>query len=101
MQPNAAPPLPGICPTPLRIGSSYCEFMMQCKTCQGEMIQKSRLRLFVAGSLMVATLALAFFIPYFWLPGIILSLIGIYLIAWATLGKGYWCRTCKKFTNIK
>ena len=70
---------------------------MQCKTCHGEMIQKSRLRLFLVGLLMAASLTLAFFIPYFWIPGILLALIGIYLIVWATLGKGCWCRTCKKF----
>ena len=73
---------------------------MRCNTCHGEMILKSRLRLFITGVLMVSTIQLAFFIPYFWIPGIILSLIGAYLIVWATLGKGGWCRTCKKFNFI-
>jgi len=62
------------------------------------MIQKSRLRLFLVGLLMAASLTLAFFIPYFWIPSILLALIGLYLIVWATLGKGGWCRTCKKFS---
>ena len=62
------------------------------------MIQKSRLRLFIVGVVMAASLSLAFVIPYFWIPGILLVLIGFYLIVWATLGKGYWCRTCKKFS---
>jgi hypothetical protein len=38
------------------------------------------------------------FFPFFWAPGVILLLTGIYLIVWATLGKGYWCRNCKKFS---
>jgi hypothetical protein len=61
------------------------------------MVQKSRFRLFIVGVLMVASLAIAVFVPLFWAPGIILLLTGCYLIVWATLGKGCWCRTCKKF----
>jgi hypothetical protein len=60
------------------------------------MIRKNRLRLFAVGVVMVASVALAAFIPYFWAPGIILVLTGVYLMIWATLGKGYWCRTCKQ-----
>ena len=71
--------------------------VVKCKTCNGEMIQKSRFRLFIVGVLMVASLAIAVFVPLFWAPGIILLLTGCYLIIWATLGKGRWCRTCKKF----
>jgi len=70
---------------------------VKCKTCGGELIRKDRRRLFVVGLLMIASLALAFIIPYFWAPGIILLLTGGYLIAWATLGRGCWCRTCKSF----
>jgi hypothetical protein len=61
------------------------------------MIQKSRLRLFLVGLLMIASLAVANYVPYFWAPAIILVLTGGYLIVWATLGRGRWCRTCKKF----
>jgi hypothetical protein len=61
------------------------------------MVQRSRLRLFIVGVLMVASLAIAAFVPLFWAPGIILLLTGCYLIVWATFGKGSWCRTCKKF----
>ena len=71
--------------------------VVKCKTCGGEMVQKSRFRLFIVGVLMVASLAIAVFVPLFWTPGIILLLTGCYLIIWATLGKGCWCRTCKKF----
>jgi hypothetical protein len=37
-------------------------------------------------------------IPYFWIPGILLVLVGGYLVVWVTLGKGCWCRECKKFS---
>jgi hypothetical protein len=62
------------------------------------MIRKNRLRLFVVGAVMVASLSLAAYVPYFWAPGIVLALAGVYLLTWATLGKGSWCRTCKKFS---
>jgi hypothetical protein len=71
---------------------------MKCKTCDGEMIQKSRGRLFGVGILMITSIAIAFFVPIFWAPGVILLLTGLYLIVWATLGKGCWCRNCKKFS---
>ena len=58
-----------------------------CPTCGGEMIQKSRARLIVVGLCMIASVALAFAIPLFSAPGIILALTGIYLLAWATLGE--------------
>ncbi|HEY2785289.1 MAG TPA: hypothetical protein VGJ05_09965 [Fimbriiglobus sp.] len=70
---------------------------MICSTCHGEMIQKSRARLFVVGAVMIASVALAFFVPYFWVPGSLLFLTGSYLVVWATLGKGCWCRNCKTF----
>ena len=71
---------------------------MKCKTCDGEVIQKSRGRLFIVGVLMCGSIAIALFAPIFWAPGIILLLTGIYLIVWATLGKGCWCRNCKRFS---
>jgi hypothetical protein len=71
---------------------------MKCKTCDGEMIPKSRIRLAVAGLLMLASFALVFVIPHFWVPGIILAITGVYLLMWATLGRGCWCRNCKKFS---
>ncbi len=41
---------------------------MKCKICDGEMIQKSRTGLAVVGIFMLASLALAFVIPHFWVP---------------------------------
>lgn len=73
---------------------------MKCKICAGEMIQKSRGRLFSVGVLMSASIAIAFFRPIFWGPGIILLLTGLYLIVWATLCKGCWCRNCKRFSIL-
>jgi hypothetical protein len=72
----------------------------KCATCGGEMIQKNRPRLFVAGVLMLASIALTPFVPYFWAPGVLLALTGAYLLSWATLGKGAWCRACKKFSVL-
>ncbi len=62
------------------------------------MLQKSRLRLFLVGLGMIASLPVAGFVPFFWGPAIILVPAGAYLIVWATLGRGRWCRTCKKFS---
>ena len=70
---------------------------MTCKTCGGELIHKSRVRLLVVGVLMLGTVGAAFVFPLLWAPGLILALTGGYLIIWATLGRGNWCRTCKKF----
>jgi hypothetical protein len=69
-----------------------------CPTCGGGMIQKSKARLLAVGFGMIASMAIAFFFPLFWAPGIILALTGIYLVVWATLGKARWCRNCKKFS---
>ena len=46
---------------------------MKCRTCCGEMIQKSRLQLFVVGVLMIASLSIVTIVPLWWLPGIILE----------------------------
>jgi hypothetical protein len=51
---------------------------MQCRTCGEEMIQKSLRRLFVFGALMVASIGLPPFVPFWWAPGILLFLTGAY-----------------------
>jgi hypothetical protein len=71
---------------------------MTCKSCGAEMVQKSRARLVTVGLVMMASLAIAFPVPWFWTPGAILFLVGIYLLLWGTLGRGAWCRNCKKFS---
>lgn len=69
-----------------------------CGRCGGGLIRRSPAQLFVAGALMCASPAIAFWVPLFWIPGIVLFLAGAYLIAWATLAKGMWCRQCKTFS---
>ena len=71
---------------------------MKCTTCGGETIQKSQVRLFTVGVLMIASIGIPFYFPWFWAPSIILLLIGAYLVLWATRGHGSWCRTCKRFS---
>lgn len=61
------------------------------------MVRKSRLRLVLAGFAFLAAAGLAWFIPYLRVPGTIAGLVGLYLLAWATPGGGYWCRNCKRF----
>ena len=72
----------------------------QCRTCGGTMVQKDTVRLFVVGLAMVASPAVAAFFRFLWAPAIVLVLTGTYLITWATLGRGYWCRECKKFSLL-
>ncbi len=62
------------------------------------MILKNRVKLFVVGLGMIAAPGLAIVFRHFWLPSSVLALAGAYLLLWATIGKGYWCRNCKKFS---
>ena len=71
-----------------------------CAIYGGEMIQKCRLRLIVTGLGMVASGGGAAIFPLFWLAAMVHVPTGLYLLAWATLGKARWCRTCKKFGAI-
>ena len=52
------------------------------------MIRKSRVRLFVVGVLMLASMPLVLITSLFWIPYVVLLLTGCYLIVWATFGKG-------------
>ena len=63
-------------------------------------LRKSPQRLLLVGLLMVASPAVAAVVPSLWAPAIILVLTGLYLMIWATLGRGYWCRECKKFSLL-
>jgi hypothetical protein len=64
------------------------------------MVRKNPLRLFLVGLLMAASPAAAVFAPDLWVPAIILVLTAVFLMTWATLGRGYWCRGCKKFNFL-
>ena len=70
---------------------------MKCPTCGNDLIQKPRLRLVTVGIAMIAAGCVAFLVRWFWIPGVLLMLAGLYLIAWATIGGGRWCRNCKQF----
>lgn len=70
----------------------------RCRKCDGPLIRRDPVLLFVVGVLMCALLSIALFTSWFWIPGIILFLAGAYLIAWATLAGGRWCRHCKTFS---
>ena len=69
----------------------------KCPVCGGDLIQKNRMRLLVVGLLMVLASTLAWLVPLLHVPAIILFLTGLYLVVWATLGRGRWCRNCKLF----
>lgn len=62
------------------------------------MIQKNRVRLIAVGLVQMASISIAFRYSWFWIPGVILFLSGVYLIAWGAVGRGGWCRTCKNFS---
>jgi hypothetical protein len=71
--------------------------MNSCPQCGGPMIQRSRAGLLAVGFVMAAAPLLAHFVPLLWVPALISFLAGAYLVAWATIGKGQWCRQCKTF----
>jgi hypothetical protein len=61
------------------------------------LIRKSRFRLLAVGVALISSIAASSYMPYFWPAAVILLLAGLYMVAWATLGKGTWCRNCKTF----
>jgi hypothetical protein len=68
-----------------------------CPTCGANLIQKNRIQLLVAGLLLLIVSVLLFLKTKFWQFALFPGLIAIYLLLWSTLGKGLWCRECKKF----
>ncbi|HEV7608969.1 MAG TPA: hypothetical protein VGO61_16620 [Steroidobacteraceae bacterium] len=72
--------------------------MRKCRNCRGGLIRRNPAQLLVVGLIFCSSLSIAFFAPLFWVPGIILFVAGLYLIAWATLARGMWCRQCKTFS---
>jgi len=69
---------------------------MQCSACGHEVILKSRTRLGLVGALMLGGAAAALLLRFTWPLAILLAMTGGYLLLWATLGKGAWCRQCKR-----
>ena len=71
-----------------------------CRRCGGEVVQKSRPRLaVVAAVLLVAALVGAVW-PTVWAPALVSGLTGAYLLAWVAIGRGRWCRGCKRFDGL-
>jgi hypothetical protein len=74
--------------------------MLPCRRCGGEVVQKSRARLALVGAGMAAALGLGLLGPPLWGPAAVLGLTGVYLLAWASVGRGRWCRGCKRFDGV-
>ncbi len=72
-----------------------------CPACGHELTQKPRSRLTFAGLALLVAAAFLIFRPYVWLIAILMAAIAIYLLMWSILGKGKWCRRCKKFPVSK
>jgi hypothetical protein len=74
--------------------------MIHCRRCGGEVVQKSLARLILVGVIILAFVGLALLWPILWLPALILALTGSYLILWTLIGRGRWCRNCKRFGGV-
>jgi hypothetical protein len=71
---------------------------LSCPTCGNKLLRKNRTKLFFVGFAVLLAIVGCFFLsPIFWIATSVLVLIAGYLIVWSTLGKGLWCRQCKKF----
>ncbi len=71
-----------------------------CKRCGGEVVQKPRGRLVVVGMVMLASIGLGLLWAPLWAPALVLGLTGAYLLTWASVGRGRWCRGCKRFDGV-
>jgi hypothetical protein len=71
-----------------------------CRRCGGAVVQKQIARLTIVGIAMIVPLGLAVLWPILWIPAIIIALTGTYLLVWATVGRGRWCRGCKRFDGV-
>jgi len=71
-----------------------------CRRCGGEVVRKSPCRLVAVGILLLAAVSLGFLWWPLWLPALLGGLTGVYLLAWALVGRGRWCRGCKRFDGV-
>jgi Flp pilus assembly protein TadB len=72
---------------------------MPCPYCGAEWTQKSRPLLFLVGlSMLIAGIIALLDSPVYWIVAAMFLAISAYLLVWSTLGKGRWCRRCKKFS---
>ncbi|HEY1381482.1 MAG TPA: hypothetical protein VGF55_32070 [Gemmataceae bacterium] len=63
-------------------------------------MQKPLARLVCVGVLMLAAVGVAVLWPVLWAPSVILAQVGTYLVLWAAMGHGRWCRGCKRFDGV-
>ena len=71
-----------------------------CRRCGGEVVSKPRLRLVLVGLAFVCAPMLTWISWRLWVVVWVLVPAGVYLIAWAALGRGRWCRGCKRFDGV-
>jgi len=71
-----------------------------CARCGGEVVQKSRARLAVVGGLMLASSGVGWLWAPLWCLALILVPTGAYLLVWASVGRGVWCRGHKGFDGV-
>ena len=77
------------------------ELQPLCPACGGGLLQKNRLKLIAVGlGMLVAAVATYRVSHALAVLAIVLVLTGAYLFAWGWLGKGLWCRQCKRFPVI-
>jgi hypothetical protein len=74
--------------------------MVNCRRCGGEVVQKPVARLALVGAMILVAACLAIMWPILWLPAVVFALTGVYLVLWASLGHGRWCRGCKRFDGV-
>jgi hypothetical protein len=74
--------------------------MNNCRRCGGGVVQKPLARLVLVGVAMLAASYIGFVWPLLWPAALIIALIGLYLLAWAMIGRGRWCRGCKRFDGV-
>jgi len=72
--------------------------MNNCPTCNAELVQRSRVTLFLAGVAFAGiAIALVCLSSWLWLLAAILVVIALYLVIWSGWAKGLWCRDCMRF----
>jgi hypothetical protein len=73
---------------------------VECRRCGGEVVQKPRARLVLVGIVMLALVAMGPRSAWLWAPAVVFGMTGLYLLTWASLGRGRWCRGCKRFDGV-
>jgi fatty acid desaturase len=74
--------------------------MVRCRRCGEDVVQRPVARLVLVGVAMLALAPFGVVWPPLWLPALLVALAGTYLVAWAVIGHGRWCRRCKRFDGV-